>query len=90
MNFPNASKFPPIDYKKSTDGIVYNFYLREDHFWSDGINVTAHDYVEGFRRVMNPNTASQYASLLYLIKNAKEVNTGKLSVNSLGVRAIND
>ena len=79
-----------IDYKKSTDGIVYNFYLREDHFWSDGINVTAHDYVEGFRRVMNPNTASQYASLLYLIKNAKEVNTGKLSVNSLGVRAIND
>ena len=79
-----------LDYKKSSNGLVYNFYLRKDHFWSDGEKVTAHDYVEGFKRVMNPETASQYASLLYLIKNAKEINTGKLDVNSLGVKALND
>ena len=79
-----------LDYKKSSDGLVYNFYLRKNHFWSDGEKVTAHDYVEGFKRVLNPKTASQYASLLYLIKNAKEINIGKLDINSLGVKAIND
>ena len=79
-----------LNHKKSIDGLKYNFYLREDHFWSDGVKVTAHDYVEGFRRVLNPKTASQYASLLYLIKNAKEINTGKRNVESLGVKAIND
>ena len=69
---------------------MYNFFLRKDHFWSDGEKVTAHDYAEGFKRVMDPETAAQYASLVYLIKNAKEINTGKLDINSLGVRAIND
>ena len=37
------------NYTKSEDGLIYTFTLRQDHFWSDGINVTAEDYVNGFR-----------------------------------------
>ena len=73
---------------KTEDGLKYIFTLKNNHFWSDGINVTAFDYVAGFRRVLNPETASQYASLLYMIKNAQEVNNGSLSIEKLGVRAI--
>ena len=64
------------NYTKSEDGLTYTFTLRQDHYWSDGVNVTAEDYVNGFRRVLNPLTASQYGSLLYLIKNGLEVNSG--------------
>ena len=74
-------------YLLSDDGLVYTFYLRKDHFWSDGTNVTSIDYVNGFRRVLDPLTASQYGSLLYLIKNAFEVNSGSLPPEKLGVEA---
>ena len=77
-------------YTKSENGLKYTFILREDHFWSDGVNVTADDYVNGFRRVLNPVTASQYGSLLYLIKNGLEVNTGDLSPDKLGVKKLDD
>ena len=77
-------------YTKSENGLKYTFFLREDHFWSDGVNVTADDYVNGFRRVLNPVTASQYGSLLYLIKNGLEVNSGDLSPDELGVKKLDD
>ena len=60
------------NYLVSDDGLIYTFYLRKDHFWSDGTNVTSLDYVNGLRRVLDPLTASQYGSLLYLIKNGFE------------------
>ena len=78
------------DYTKSEDGLTYTFTLRQDHYWSDGVNVTAEDYVNGFRRVLDPLTASQYGSLLYLIKNGFEVNSGSLSPENLGVQKIDN
>lgn len=66
------------------------FWLRENALWSDGVPVTAHDFVFSWRRVLNPETASQYAFILYPIKNAEAVNTGQLPVETLGVRAAGD
>ncbi|WP_369602944.1 ABC transporter substrate-binding protein [Hahella sp. SMD15-11] len=54
----------------SEDGKTYIFKLR-DHQWSDGTPVTAKDFQYAFRRVLNPETAAEYASLLYIIKNAE-------------------
>lgn len=71
----------------STDGKVWTFHLRDAN-WSDGVPVTADDFVFSFRRIMNPATGSQYASLLYFIKNAEAVNSGKAPLAALGVRAI--
>jgi oligopeptide transport system substrate-binding protein len=66
------------------------FWLRPDAFWSDGKPVTAHDFVFAWRTVVDPANASQYAFLLYVIKNGEAVNTGKLPREALGVRAVGD
>jgi len=71
----------------SADGLTWTFYLR-DALWSDGVPVTADDFVFSLRRIMLPETASEYASLLYLIKNAQAVNEGKAAKETLGVRAL--
>jgi oligopeptide transport system substrate-binding protein len=76
-------------YTVSDDGLVYTFTLR-DHVWSDGVPVTAHDFVFSFRRMLDPKTAAQYAVLLFPIRNAEAVNGGKLPVEDIGVRARGD
>jgi len=73
----------------SDDGLVYTFKIR-DHVWSDGVPVTADDFVFALRRILNPETAAEYASLLYTIKGAEDVNSGKAGPEALGVRAIDD
>lgn len=76
-------------YEVSSDGLVYTFRLRE-HNWSDGTPVTAQDFVYSLRRVLDPRTAAQYAAILYPIKNAQAVNGGKLPLEALGARAVDE
>lgn len=71
----------------SPDGLTWRFYLR-DAVWSDGVPVTADDFVFSLRRILLPQTASEYASLLYLIKGAQAVNEGKAPKETLGVTAV--
>jgi oligopeptide transport system substrate-binding protein len=66
------------------------FWLRDTARWSDGKPVTAHDFVFAWQTVVDPATASQYAFITYSIKNAEAINTGKMSRDKLGVRAVND
>lgn len=73
----------------SPDGKTYTFTMRQGMQWSDGKPVTAQDFEYAFRRTMDPATASRAAPMFYLIANGREVNTGKLPVENLGVRAIN-
>lgn len=72
----------------SEDGLVWTFRLRAGATWSDGVPVTADDFVFSFRRQMDPATASQYASMLYDIKGGEDVNAGKAPLETLGVRAV--
>ena len=76
-------------WETSPDGKVWTFHLRRA-LWSDGVPVTANDFVFSLRRLMDPSTASEYAYLLFFIKNAEAVNGGKLPLTALGVRAIDD
>src|SRR5437762_3333039 len=55
------------------------FWLRDDARWSDGQPVTAHDFVFAWQTVVDPKTASEYAFIMYPIKNAEAINTGKLT-----------
>ena len=70
----------------SPDGKTWTFKIR-DHKWSDGKPVTAEDFVYAYRRIEDPKTASEYANILYPIRNAEEVNKGKLTPDKLGVSA---
>lgn len=75
----------------SEDGTVYTFKLRDDAVWSDGTPVTANDFVYAFQRIMNPETAAEYAYLQFTIKNAEEINSGEITdLGALGIRAVDD
>ncbi|WP_242229742.1 peptide ABC transporter substrate-binding protein [Bacillus cereus group sp. BfR-BA-01329] len=77
-------------FKRSEDGKKYTFDLRKDAKWSNGDNVTANDFIFAWKRAINHETASQYAYMLFYLKNAKEINKGTMPLDALGVKAIND
>ncbi len=77
-----------VSWTISDDGLVYTFKLRDGLVWSDGVPVTASDFVFAFRRIIDPMTAAQYASLLFPIKNAYAINTGQIPPDQMGIRAI--
>lgn len=72
----------------SEDGLIWTFFLREAT-WSDGVPVTAYDFEFALRRILNPETMAQYASVLYAIKNAEAVNSGReANIEAIGARAL--
>jgi len=75
-------------WETSADGLTWTFFLREA-LWSDGVPVTADDFVFGWRRLLDPKTAASYAYFIHVFKNAEAVNNGKMPLDALGVRAIN-
>ncbi|CAI8839939.1 MULTISPECIES: peptide ABC transporter substrate-binding protein [Bacillus] len=77
-------------FEKSEDGKRYTFHLRKDAKWSNGESVTAHDFTFSWKRTLSPGTASQYAYMLFYIKNAQEINKGTLATDRLGVKALDD
>jgi len=76
-------------WEQSEDGLTWKFNLR-DMKWSDGQPVTAEQFVYGIKRTLNPETASQYAFLLYPIKNAEAYNGNKAKAEDVGIKAIDE
>ena len=75
----------------SPDGKVYTFHMRQNAKWSTGETITAHDVVYSWLRVLNPDTASDYAGNLYYIKGAEDYNRGKTRTpDGVEIRALDD
>jgi oligopeptide transport system substrate-binding protein len=75
----------------SNDGKTYTFHLRANAKWSNGDSVTARDFAQSWKRVLLPETASEYAYLLYHIRNAQPFNEGKISdFEQAGIHALDD
>ncbi len=55
--------------------------------WSDGRQVSADDYVFAWKRLLEPEFASEAANLLFEIKNARNVKTGEMTIDDLGLYA---
>lgn len=73
---------------KAKNATTYVCKIRQNAKWSNGESLAAQDFVYSFQRILNPATGAKYASMLYPIKNAKQINEGKLAdLNQLGVRA---
>ena len=85
---PQAHPIPGMAERWTTspDGLTWTFFLREA-LWSDGVPVTAEDFVFAWRRMLDPATAAPYAYFLYVVKNAALINAGKMPLNALGVYA---
>ncbi len=90
----------------SADGLTYTFNLRENCKWrvsiyaapllglssnqTHSLPVTAYDFDFGITRALLPETKSPGAASLLSIKNATEVNSGKLSGKDLGIIALDE
>jgi len=99
----DAAVVPEIatEWSVSEDGLTWTFEMRKDVWWvhydpqsqktEKKRLVTAEDVAYGVRRTVDPATASDYAYMSYIIKNAEAVNTGESTdLDSIGVRAMDD
>ncbi|MGP6486853.1 ABC transporter substrate-binding protein [Duffyella gerundensis] len=86
----NGHVVPGVAASWQQKGTEWIFTLRDDAKWSDGTQVTAEDFVYSWRRLVDPKTASPYASYAQYahIANVDEIISGKKSPDTLGVKAL--
>jgi oligopeptide transport system substrate-binding protein len=88
------------EWSVSGDGLTWTFKMRDDVPWvnynpetketTEVGPVTAQDVVYGVKRTLDPETASDYAYVLYIVKGGEAANTGEGSVDDVGVKAVDD
>jgi len=89
------------EWSVSDDGLTWTFKMRKDVYWvhydpasgkaEKKRPVTAYDIEYSTKRTLNPETASDYAYVNYIIKNGEAVNTGESTdLDSIGVKALDD
>ncbi|WP_161630971.1 peptide ABC transporter substrate-binding protein [Niveispirillum irakense] len=69
------------------DGLFWTFHLRPDARWADGTSVAASDFVESWRRLVDPATAASFANLLSAVENVPAILRGEMGTQALGVQA---
>ena len=82
-------------YDVSEDGLTYTFKLLENNFWSDGVKVTAADYVFGMKRAVGMGAADSYYSYFITdyVLNAKaygEAMADVADMTDIGISAPDD
>ncbi len=78
-------------WESNDDATLWTFHLRPEAMWSNGIPVTAHDFVWAYQRVLSPGLGSEYASMLFCLRNAREYLGGEITdFAEVGVKAIDD
>lgn len=75
------------DVKVSDDGKVYTFHLRGAKWW-DGKPVTAYDFEQTWKTILNPQFPSGFANDLYILKNGNAAKNGTVSLDAVGVKAL--
>ena len=74
----------------SPDGKVYTFHLRDGIRWSDGTPITAQDIEFSWKRVIDPDIASENAYMMFCIDNAENYFKKKARADEVGIRALDD
>ncbi len=67
------------------------YFLRIDinySRWNDGRILSADHFVYAWKRILSPEVSSPAAALLFDIKNAREVKAGNMTIDDLGVAAV--
>ena len=78
-------------YDESDDGLTYTFHLRDDVKWSNGDPVTAEDFEYAWKRVIDPELASDYAyQISDYVKGAEEYLNGEGSIDDVAIKAIDE
>ncbi len=74
----------------SPDGKVYTFHLRDGIQWSDGTPITAREIEYSWKRVMDPDVASENAYMMFCIDNAEAYFQRRVPAEAVGVQAIDE
>ena len=75
----------------SADLLTYTFFLRKNAKWSNGDPVTARDFYQSYRRILEPTLAAQYAYMHHIVKGAQDYNEGKLKdFSQVGYKVMDD
>ena len=105
----NANVVPALatEWSASEDGLTWTYKMRDDVNWvqynpeteefTELGPVTAHDVVYSAKRTLDPNTASDYAFVLYILDGGEELNSADPATedieamkDAVGVTAIDD
>lgn len=80
LDDPNLGIKPALatEWRQEDNSQVWYFKIRTGVKWTDGKELSAQQFLDGWQRLLTPATASEYAYFLYGIKNAREFNEGKL------------
>ena len=86
---PDGKPDPGIaeKWEVSPDGMKWTFHLR-DAKWSNGDPITANDFKAAWIRGLDPKVASEYAYMLYPIKNGELFNKGKVTADKVGIKVV--
>ena len=76
-------------YDISLDKKTYVFHLK-DATWSDGHPITAKDFEKSWKKIIDPTFPSLCPQLFYPIKNAEKAAKGEVSLDEVGINALDD
>jgi oligopeptide transport system substrate-binding protein len=71
----------------SPDGRIYTFALKNS-IWSNGEPITSYDFINSWKKVLDPLFPSAQVFHMYGIKNAKLAKEGGISIEEVGIRAL--
>lgn len=74
---------------RDESGTHYTFVLKKAN-WSNKDPITARDFEKTIKSVMDPSTPSPHAHQLYAIKGAQKAKEGRISVEDIGIKALDD
>ena len=93
VKYPSEVLVPAIakSVSKSKDFKTYTFEINDHALWSDGKPIHAQDFVDGWKRVINPQSTSIYTQYFFNIVNAQNFHSGKIkNFDEVGVSAPSD
>jgi oligopeptide transport system substrate-binding protein len=89
---PNQNLVPAMaeSYEAGENAGYWDFVIRKDARWSDGVPITADDWVFTFRHLASPNLDNPWTWFYYDIKGIQALKEGKGHPEDVGVEALDD
>jgi ABC-type oligopeptide transport system substrate-binding subunit len=82
---PQLTKQLLESYRSNSNFDQWQFCLRNDILWGDGRKLQVNDFIQGWQRLLDPQTASPHAYRMYLIQGAKKYHEGRADFEQVGV-----
>jgi ABC-type transport system substrate-binding protein len=89
---PNQNLVPAMaeSYEAGENAEYWDFVIRKDARWSDGVPITADDWVFTFRHLASPNLDNPWTWFYYDIKGIQALKEGNGRPEDVGVEALDD